>query len=207
MSARRPIGLQAPGRHEPSRLLGTSAHAAGRRLAPQRSSCAWGLSRLARTVTTVHTFKVLVAVSLALLDTAGVVWGANGIRHVVRVLHAAPPTEARRPRNRLEQLHVVYASRFRGWVVVFSAAVVGAAVSDYDRDPKHGLTRMLGLFLFVTAGLVLMAGVSVGRAGKRAVKEAGANVRGYGAHDLLISCIVGSMALAFALIVGAAALM
>jgi hypothetical protein len=155
----------------------------------------------------VHGFKVIVVVSLAILDAAGVVWGVNGVRHVVRVLHAAPPAEARRPSTRLEQLHSVYASRFRGWVVVFSAAVVGAAVSDYDRDPKHGLTRMLGLFLFVTAGLVLMAGVSVGRAGKRAMEDTGTNVRGYDKHDLLVSCIVGSMAVAFGVAMAAAALM
>src|SRR4051794_22212877 len=93
------------------------------------AACARGLSHRAHTVTAVHAFKVLVGVSLALLDTAGVIWGANGVRHVVRVLHATPPAEAREPSNRLEQLLVAYGSRFRGWVVVFSAAVVGAAVS------------------------------------------------------------------------------
>jgi hypothetical protein len=62
-----------------------------------------------------------------------------------------------------EPLEPDLAGRLRGWVVVFSAAVVGAAVSGYDRDPKHRLSRMLGLYLFVTAGLVLMAGISVGR--------------------------------------------
>lgn len=124
----------------------------------------------------------------------------------MRVLHETPPARAREPRTRLEQLRATYGGRFRGWLVVFSAAVVGAAVSDYDRDPQHGLKRMLALFLFVTAGLILMAGVSLGRAGKRAVEEAGLKVRGYDKHDLLLSCIVGGIALAVGLTAGAAVL-
>ena len=62
---------------------------------------------------------------------------------------------------------------------MFSPAIIGAAVSDYDRDPRNGLGRMLGLFLFVTAGLIVTAGVSLGRAGARAVEDAGTGVRGY----------------------------
>jgi hypothetical protein len=135
--------------------------------------------------------------TVGVLDVACVLWGANGARHVVRALHEAPPAEPREPRTRLDQLRVVYAARFRGWIVVFSAAVVGAAVSDYDRDPQHGLRRMLALFLFVTAGLLATGGVSVGRAGKHAFAVAGRQVRGYDGNDLLLSCIVGGIALAF----------
>src|SRR5206468_797212 len=135
------------------------------------------LSHPPRTFVSVHTIRVVIIVLLIILDVAAVAWGVNGVRHVMRLLHQAPPAEAREPRSRLEQLRAAYAGRFRGWVVVFSAALVGAAVSDYDRDPKHGLGRMLALFLFVTAGLILMAGISLGRAGKRAVEEAGLKVR------------------------------
>src|SRR4051812_591102 len=184
---------------------GTPCRAAGSsrlRCSCDRSSR--NLSHLPRTVVSVRTFRDVTVVLLVILDVAAVVWGVYGGWHVIRVLHKAPPAEAREPRTRLEQLRVAYAGRFRGWVVVFSAALVGAAVSDYDRDPRRGLGRMVALFLFVTAGLIVMAGVSIGRAGKRAVEEADMKVRGYDKHDLLLSCIVGSIALAFGILAGAA---
>jgi hypothetical protein len=36
--------------------------------------------------------------------------------------------------------------------VLFGAALVGTAIADFDRDPKHGPGQMLGLFFIVLAG-------------------------------------------------------
>jgi hypothetical protein len=162
-----------------------------------RAACPAKVSPLIPIVRRVSALRTGIVVTVGVLDVAGVLWGANGARHVVRALHDAPPAEPREPKTRLEQLRVLYAGRFRGWIVVFSAAVVGAAVSDYDRDPRHGLRRMIALFLFVTAGLIVMGGVSVGRAGKHAHAAAKRKVRGYDDNDLFLSCIVGGIALAF----------
>src|SRR4051812_18899653 len=114
-----------------------------------------------------HVARTVGFTAVVLIDAAAIVWGAIGVRHVLRLLSSVPPAEPRVPRSRLEQLAAAYLGRLRGWVVVFSAALVGAAVSDYDRDPRHGLGRMLGLFLAVSAVLIILAGVSLGRAGLR----------------------------------------
>lgn len=159
----------------------------------------------ARTVTVVHPHEVAL-VLVAVLDFVAFVWGTVGVWHTLRMLGSAPPADPRVPTSRLGQLRTVYVARFRGWVVVFNAALVGAAVADYDRDPRHGPARMLALFLVVTAVLVVMAGVSVGRAGYPAVANAGGRVHGYEGRDLLVSCIIGAVALGLGLLATAAAL-
>lgn len=95
----------------------------------------------------------------------------------------------------------------RGWALVFSAAVVGAAISDYDRDPHRGFGRMLGLFLFVSAGITLVTAISLGRAGRRAALDQGFTRRTHDPADLVFSCGVCGMALAMGLAVAATRLM
>jgi hypothetical protein len=130
---------------------------------PRRST---GLSAAARTFFNMPVARAIGLAAVALIDAVAIVWGAGRVRQVLRLLASVPPAEPRVPCSRLEQLAATYLGRLRGWVVVFSAALVGAAVSDYDRDPKHGLGRMLGLFLFVSAVLIIPAGVSLARAGR-----------------------------------------
>jgi hypothetical protein len=134
-------------------------------------------------------------------------WSGLGVRHAIALLRAAPPTGSKEPSTRLEQIFAQYLSRARGWIVVFSAALVGTAISDFDRDPHRGLGRMLGLFLLVLAVLIFVCGASIGLAGWRVASNSGFGSRSHDGAELLLSCVITGLALAVALGLSAAALL
>ena len=136
---------------------------------------------------------------VAVLGLLMLLWGGVGVAHVIRLLHHAPPSEPKEPDTRLAQVVSRFQSGMRGWALVFSAAVVGAAISDYDRDPHRGLGRMLGLFLFVTAGIALVTAVALGVAGRQAAIDQGFNARTHDPAELLLSCTIGGVLVALGL--------
>lgn len=151
--------------------------------------------------------RVIGTAVVSVLGLLTLLWGALGVSHVIRLLHHAPPAEPKEPETRLAQVVTRFRSGMRGWALVFSAAVVGAAISDYDRDPHRGLGRMLGLFLFVTAGIALVTAVALGRAGRQAAIDQEFTARTHDPAELLVSCTIGGLAVALGLAIVAVNLM
>jgi hypothetical protein len=142
-----------------------------------------------------HVLAIFGGVITGLLFCFGIVYGAIGVLHVVSLLHVTPPSAPKTPATRWAQILSTHWSRMKGWAGIFSAALVGAAIADYDRDGSRGFGRMLGLFLFVGAFFIIAAGVSMGLAGRRAATDAGHNLPRYDPGALLWSCVLAGVLL------------
>jgi hypothetical protein len=131
-------------------------------------------------------------VAWVVLTPTGVVISAVAWRCAARLLLRTEPVPDGQPASRRDQLTQSFLSRVRTWAGVFLAALLGAAVSDYNQDAEHGLARLAGLFLLVVAVLVLVAGISLGNAAARAAKDDDDHDQ----TDLRVGCWMGG-ALAF----------
>jgi hypothetical protein len=128
------------------------------------------------------------------------VWTFAGCYQSIRLLIRTAPLEPIAPSSHFGQLALRLGGLLKGWAALMVAAIVGAAVSDYDHQPHTGLSEILQLFLVVAGALSFWWSISLGVAARRAARQPGARLaRAFTPGELVVCCVLGGLLAVYAL--------